>query len=52
MRRLGAIIVTAFCASFALTPAHALGDLQNCDAVANPGDRMAARKEELQRAMA
>jgi hypothetical protein len=48
MRRLGAIIVTTFCASFALTPAHALGDLQNCDAVANPGDRMACLYAHIQ----
>ena len=41
MRRLGAIIVTTFCASFAVTPARALGDLQNCDAIANAGERMA-----------
>ena len=41
MRRLGAIIVTTFCVSFAVTPARALGDLQNCDAIANAGERMA-----------
>jgi len=41
MSRLGAIIVSTFCASVAVTPAHALGDLQNCDAIANAGERMA-----------
>jgi hypothetical protein len=41
MRGLGAIIVTTFCVSFAVTPARALGDLQNCDAIANAGERMA-----------
>jgi hypothetical protein len=41
MRRLGAIIVTTFCASFAVTPAQALGDLQNCDAIKDAGQRMA-----------
>jgi hypothetical protein len=41
MRRLGAIIIITFCASVAATPAHALGDLKNCDAIANAGERMA-----------
>ena len=41
MRRLGAIIVTTLCASFAVTPAQALGDLQNCDAIKDAGQRMA-----------
>ena len=41
MPKLGAIIVTTFCASFAATPARALGNLQNCDAIANVGERMA-----------
>jgi hypothetical protein len=41
MRRLRAIIVTTFCVSFAVTPARALGDLNNCDAIANAGERMA-----------
>jgi hypothetical protein len=48
MRRLGAIIVTTFCASFAVTPAHALGDLQNCDAIANDGERMACLYAHIQ----
>ena len=48
MRRLGAIIVTTFCASFAVTPARALGDLQNCDAIANPGERMACLYAHIQ----
>jgi hypothetical protein len=41
MRRLGAIIVTTICASFAVTPASALGDLQNCDAIKDAGERLA-----------
>jgi hypothetical protein len=41
MRRLGAIIVSTFCATLGVTPAHALGDLKNCDAIANAGERMA-----------
>jgi hypothetical protein len=41
MRRLGTIIVTTICAGFAATPAHALGDLKNCDAIANAAERMA-----------
>ncbi len=48
MRRLGAIIVTTFCASVAATPAHALGDLQNCDAIANAGERMACLYAHIQ----
>jgi hypothetical protein len=48
MRRLGAIIVTAFCVSIAVTPARALGDLQNCDAIANAGERMACLYAHIQ----
>ena len=39
MRRLG-IIVTALCALAAATPARAFGDLQNCDAIKDAGERM------------
>ena len=39
MRRL-AITVTAFCALAATTPARAFGDLQNCDAIKDAGERM------------
>ena len=39
MRRLG-IIVTALCALAAITPARAFGDLQNCDAIKDAGQRM------------
>jgi hypothetical protein len=39
MRRL-AIIVTALCAFAAASPARAFGDLQNCDAVQDPNERM------------
>jgi len=48
MRRLGAIIISTFCASVAATPAHALGDLQNCDAIANAGERMACLYAHIQ----
>ena len=48
MRRLGAIIVTTFCLSFAVTPARALGDLQNCDAIADAGERMACLYAHIQ----
>src|SRR6476620_9222886 len=48
MRRLGAIIVTTFCLSFAVTPARALGDLQNCDAIAATGERMACLYAHIQ----
>jgi hypothetical protein len=48
MRRLGAIIITTFCASVAVIPAHALGDLQNCDAIANAGERMACLYAHIQ----
>jgi hypothetical protein len=40
MRRLG-IMVTALCALAAATPARAFGDLQNCDAIKDAGERMA-----------
>lgn len=39
MRRLG-IIVTALCALAGATPALAFGDLQNCDAIKDAGQRM------------
>ena len=39
MRRLG-ITVTALCALAAATPARAFGDLQNCDAIKDAGERM------------
>ena len=39
MRRLG-ITVTALCALAAVTPARAFGDLQNCDAIKDTGQRM------------
>ena len=39
MRRLG-ITVTALCALAAATPARAFGDLQNCDAIKDAGQRM------------
>ena len=39
MRRL-VITVTAFCALAAATPARAFGDLQNCDAIKDAGERM------------
>ena len=39
MRRL-VITVTALCALAAATPAHAFGDLQNCDAIKDAGERM------------
>ena len=39
MRRL-VITVTAFCALAATTPARAFGDLQNCDAIKDAGERM------------
>lgn len=39
MRRLG-IIITALCALAAATPARAFGDLQNCDAIKDAGQRM------------
>ena len=39
MRRLG-ITVTALCALAAITPARAFGDLQNCDAIKDAGQRM------------
>jgi hypothetical protein len=48
MRRLGAIIVTTICASVSVTPAHALGDLKNCDAIANAGERMACLYAHIQ----
>ena len=39
MRRLG-ITVTALCALASITPARAFGDLQNCDAIKDAGQRM------------
>jgi hypothetical protein len=48
MRRFGAIIVSTICAGFAATPAHALGDLKNCDAIANAGERMACLYAHIQ----
>jgi hypothetical protein len=48
MRRLGTIIVATFCVSFAVTPARALGALQNCDAIANAGERMACLYAHIQ----
>jgi hypothetical protein len=39
MRRL-VITVTALCALAAATPARAFGDLQNCDAIKDAGERM------------
>jgi hypothetical protein len=48
MRRLGAIIIITFCASVAATPAHALGDLKNCDAIADAGERMACLYAHIQ----
>lgn len=39
MRRLG-ITVTALCVLAAATPARAFGDLQNCDAIKDAGQRM------------
>jgi hypothetical protein len=39
MRRLG-MIVTALCALAAVTPARAFGDLENCDAIKDAGERM------------
>jgi hypothetical protein len=39
MRRLG-ITVTALCVLAAVTPARAFGDLQNCDAIKDAGQRM------------
>jgi hypothetical protein len=39
MRRLG-ITVIALCALAAATPARAFGDLQNCDAIKDAGERM------------
>jgi hypothetical protein len=48
MRRLGAIIVTTICASVAATPAHALGDLKNCDTIANAAERMACLYAHIQ----
>ncbi|HET7851797.1 MAG TPA: hypothetical protein VFK91_03500, partial [Methyloceanibacter sp.] len=48
MCRLAAIIVTTICASTAVTPARALGDLQNCDAIANAGERMACLYAHIQ----
>ncbi len=47
MRRLGTLVAT-FCVSFAVTPAHALGDLKNCDAIANAGERMACLYAHIQ----
>ena len=38
MRRLG--IIVTFCALAAITPARAFGDLQNCDAIKDAGERM------------
>jgi hypothetical protein len=48
MRRLGAIIIGTFYAGLAATPAHALGDLKNCDAIANAGERMACLYAHIQ----
>ncbi|HSA66024.1 MAG TPA: hypothetical protein VLE24_00010 [Methyloceanibacter sp.] len=48
MRRLGAIILTTLCAGLAATPAHALGDLKNCDAIANAGERTACLYAHIQ----
>jgi len=39
MRRLG-ITVLALCTLAAITPARAFGDLQNCDAIKDAGERM------------
>ena len=39
MRSLGTIII-ALCALAATSPARALGDLKNCDAIQNAGERM------------
>ena len=39
MRRLG--IIVTLCALAATTPARAFGDLQNCDAIKDAGERMA-----------
>ena len=41
MRMLGRLVITAFCAMAAATPARALGDLQNCDAIKDVEQRMA-----------
>ncbi len=41
MRMLGGLVATTLCALAAATPAHALGDLQNCDAIKDAGQRMA-----------
>jgi hypothetical protein len=41
MRMLGGLVATTLCALAAATPARALGDLQNCDAIKDAGQRMA-----------
>jgi hypothetical protein len=48
MRRIRAIILTTVCAGLAATPAWALGDLQNCDAIKDAEQRMACLYAHIQ----